>query len=199
SSNRNRAAQLLGDGRVDTALAQSNSLNAAAYAIVPAAQSKLLIGGAFTTSVHCIGRLRTDGTLDSSFFAGLGANAAIYTVAQHTNATIVVGGDFTTFNNNPRSRVARLQSDGTLDGTFLPASVTSAVQCVAIQLDGKVLIGGDFTRVAGMNRGHLARLMADGSLDMSFSTNGGANGTVYAIVLQLDGKAIVGGEFTSID
>jgi hypothetical protein len=61
--------------------------------------------------------------------------------------------------------------------------------------DGKVLIGGEFTSVNGTNQNSIARLNADGSLDSSFNPGTGANGRVFAIALQPDGKVLIGGDF----
>src|SRR5205814_8015444 len=55
-------------------------------------------------------------------------------------------------------------------------------------------IGGDFTVVQGMTRNYIARLNADGTLDSVFNPD--ANGSVHSIVLQADGKILVGGVFS---
>ena len=198
-TNRNRTAQLLANGRLDSPLALSNGINAAVHTILPTTQGRMLIGGAFTIPVQGIGRLRNDGTPDTSFFPGLGANGNVYTIIQQPDGRLIVAGDFNTFNNAPRSRIARLQSDGTLDNSFITGTIaTGAVQCVAVQADGKIVIGGDFIRVNGVDRGHIARLNSDGTLDSSFASGLGANGVVYSLTLQLDGKILVGGGFTSV-
>ena len=110
-----------------------------------------------------------------------------------------MAGDFTSFNDAPRSHIARLQSDGLLDNTFVTGTIsTGAIESVVIQPDGKVVIGGDFTRINEASRGRIARLNADGSLDTSFNPGAGANAVVYALAQQVDGKILVGGGFTSI-
>ena len=47
-----------------------------------------------------------------------------------------------------------------------------------------------------MARNNIARLNTDGTLDTAFNPN--ANGDVYSIAVQADGKILVGGDFTSI-
>ena len=47
-----------------------------------------------------------------------------------------------------------------------------------------------------MARNNIARLNADGTLDTAFDPN--ANGNVYSIAVQTDGKILVGGIFTNI-
>lgn len=54
-------------------------------------------------------------------------------------------------------------------------------------------MGGDFTTVNGQSANTLAVLKADGTMDASFTQN--ADSTVYAILMQADGKAVIGGSF----
>ncbi|RZL04713.1 MAG: hypothetical protein EOO62_20665, partial [Hymenobacter sp.] len=65
---------------------------------------------------------------------------------------------------------------------------------VALQPDGKILVGGYFDTFNGVARGGVLRLNADGSLDPTFAPTGsGLNYDVDAMVLQPDGKVLVGG------
>ena len=91
------------------------------------------------------------------------------------------------------------QAQSALDG-FDP-NANGTIRVVVVQPDGKILIGGDFTTLspnggAAVTRNRIARLNPDGTLDTAFNPN--ANGTVYAIAVQADGKILVGGAFTSI-
>lgn len=72
---------------------------------------------------------------------------------------------------------------------------TEPVRSIAVQPDGKLVIGGDFTSYNGTPRNYLARLNADGSLDLSFNIGTGANGIIYSVYLQPDGKIVAGGDF----
>ena len=68
---------------------------------------------------------------------------------------------------------------------------------VAPTSDGGAFVGGDFHRIAGQQRNYFAHLKADGTLDEAFPATGMFNGhgSVYAVLLQSDGKLIVGGAF----
>ena len=92
-------------------------------------------------------------------------------------------GYFTTFNTVARGRIARLNTDGSLDTTFVPTGTgfgSSAVMVVAVRADGKVYAGGNFTAFNSTGRGGIASLNADGSLDTTFvPTGSGFNGSVY--------------------
>jgi len=66
--------------------------------------------------------------------------------------------------------------------------------------DGKIIIVGQFTNYNGTTSNYIARLNTNGNLDTSFHTGTGIkNGTNYSnavsVVLQSDGKIIVGGYF----
>jgi uncharacterized delta-60 repeat protein len=92
--------------------------------------------------------------------------------------------------------VAALHGQSALDG-FDP-NANGTVYAVVVQPDGKIVIGGDFTTLspnggATVARPYLARLNPDGTLDPAFSPN--ANSIVRSIVLQADGKILVGGDF----
>ena len=92
--------------------------------------------------------------------------------------------------------VAHAQS---LDTAFNPAP-NGLIVAIAVQPDGKILIGGRFTAfgsgAGAVMRHNLARLNRDGSVDTSF--NPGASGIVAALVVQADGKILVGGAFTTL-
>jgi hypothetical protein len=77
------------------------------------------------------------------------------------------------------------------------------VYSLAVQADGKILVGGWFTTLGGQPRNYLGRLNADGTVDSGF--NPGAIGGPYpampgvnSLVVQADGKILVGGSFTTL-
>ena len=94
--------------------------------------------------------------------------------------------------------VARLHPNGKLDTSFVRVpGIVGAAQCAALQHDGKIVIGGSFASVNGIMQRGIARLLPDGSYDSSFVVGTGANMDVGAIVIQPDGKIVMGGIFTS--
>ena len=72
---------------------------------------------------------------------------------------------------------------------------------MAVQADGKVIVGGDFTSFNNFAFHHLVRLNLDGSVDPAFNADTGAsqNGSVHAIVIQPDGRILIGGVFTNVN
>src|SRR2546427_781437 len=90
---------------------------------------------------------------------------------------------------------------GALDLSFNPGTgANNIVNSFAVQTNGQVFIGGLFTTVNGTNINRIARLNADGSLDTSFDPGtGAANYPVRSVVVQPDGKVLIGGEFTAVN
>jgi uncharacterized delta-60 repeat protein len=165
---------------------------------------KIIVGGYFTsfngiTRIN-IARLNSDGSLDISFNPGLGPNSHIYSTTIQADGKIIIGGEFTSYNGIGRNRIARINSDGSIDTTFNPGSGTdSYVNSTDIQGDGKIIIAGAFNTFNAIQKKYLARLNSNGSLDTTFNSGSGLNGKVNTISIQNDGGIIVGGEFTTVN
>ncbi|PTN33783.1 delta-60 repeat domain-containing protein [Desulfonatronum sp. SC1] len=174
-------------------------------ALAVQSDGKILVGGDFTTIAgtgrNRIARLHADGSLDTAFNPGTGATATVQSIAVQSDGKVLVGGDFTSYNGTSRNRIARLNTDGSLDPSFNPGSGVeppdSAVYALAIQSDGKVVIGGLFTTVGGITRNNIARLNIDGSLDPTFNPGTGTDALIWDLTVQSDGKVLVGGNFTT--
>jgi len=73
----------------------------------------------------------------------------------------------------------------------------SFINSKSIQSDGKVIVGGNFSTYQGLSANRIIRLNSDGSRDNSFDIGTGFVGvTVSTIVIQFDGKIVIGGVFT---
>ena len=204
---RNRIGRLLADGSLDADFNPGASNVVYALAVQP--DGKILVGGDFTglgggtgtTTRHRIGRLQPDGTLDATFNPG--ANDVVRTLLVQADGQILVGGFFTALGGGTgttlRSRIGRLEVDGAVDATFNPGT-NQGVHAMTEQPDGQILVAGAFTGLgAGTGstpRSRIGRLHRDGLLDVAFDP--GANGRVLAMVVQPDGKVVVGGGFTTL-
>ena len=71
----------------------------------------------------------------------------------------------------------------------------SLITTAAAQSDGKIIVSGDFSFL-GPATTNVVRLMADGTKDPSFNSTIGTNGMVQRILVQNDGKIILGGVFS---
>lgn len=79
-----------------------------------------------------------------AFNSGIGAYP-INDVAIQLDGKILIAGDFTSYNGTSITRVARLNTNGSLDVSFNPGSgLDRKVFTIAAQSDGKIVIGGWF-------------------------------------------------------
>lgn len=166
---------------------------------------RIVIGGQFNglgnDSRCCLARLNSDGSLDTTFQADAPVNwSYVATILVQPDGKLLVGGLFASLAGQPRSNIARLSADGTVDAAFNPGA-NQTVYCMAIQPDGKILVGGDFTTLAGQDCNRLGRLNPDGTWDATFSAanSGPTEGYLSSILLQPDGRVLVGGTFSLLD
>jgi len=169
---------------------------------------KVLASGFFTkvgsASRSGVARINADGSVDATFNPGTGASTTnglphtVDTCVLQRDGRVILGGRFQKFNNVTRSYLARLNSDGSLDGTYTPV-VDDIVVALALQPDGKLLIGGEFFSVNGTSRNHVARLNTNGSLDTDFDPGSGLDASPHAFAVQTNGAVIIGGQFTSVN
>jgi uncharacterized delta-60 repeat protein len=197
-------ARMLANGTLDPSFATGTNINNTVRAIAVQGDGKLVIGGDFTsyntTNRNRIARLRADGSLDTSFNPGTGADNSVNAIALQPDGKILIGGSFATVNGTNRASIARLNTDGSLDGSFTPGTgAVSWVNAIALQPDGGILIGGPFTTYNGTSRRGIARLYANGLLDTNFNPGTGTENWVNSVVLLSGGKVAIGGIFTNFN
>jgi uncharacterized delta-60 repeat protein len=201
---RKSIARLNIDGTLDSVF---NTLNSSRSNIVNAIEfqstNKIILGGQFGYTIGNkyfpnLVRLNTNGIVDTSFSSGTGPNAWVNCMVKQIDEKIIIGGNFTTYNGISRSKIARINSNGSLDLSFNPGlGANGEILSISLQPDGKIIIGGYFTSYNGIICSNLARINADGSIDATFNLGTNLLGYVHSISLQFDGKIIVGGDFTS--
>ena len=201
---RRRIARLHTDGSVDTSFNPGGGADDTISAIAVQSDEKVVVGGRFTRmgnrNRNGIARLNQNGAVDTAFNPGAGADNPVLALAIDGDGSILIGGDFTTYNNVARSRVARLNPNGSLDAGFSPGNgANGAVQALAVQPDAKIIVAGDFSEFDNQQANFIVRLHPNGTRDDSFQTAGGPNGFVHAVAVQPDGKIVIGGAFTSVD
>ena len=205
-TSRDLVARLDSDGALDSGFAPPAGTNNLVRCMALPSGGDVLIGGTFTqygvVGRDRLARVDSSGALVSTFpSSGSGASGEVAAMAVLGDGDILIGGYFAQYNATGKADLARLNSDGTLDGAFPAAAVApdSAVLALASLGTGKILIGGTFTFYGGVGRNRIARLNADGSLDAGFDPGLGADNDVWAIAVQGDGKILIGGDFTSYD
>jgi len=213
------------DGSLDTTFSFSTDYNGVT-AVASAPGGKLIVAAGKTvygvsSSIHQINdilRVNADGSIDSSFGPAQSTDGAeVRMISVNADGTIFVGGRFTAFNGQPNYGLVRLLANGALDPNFGPLTMTCSAKPFAgdggcgiwqappvIDTNGEILIAGDFVSVNGVNLPGVARLGADGTVDTTFNPSGftpfvdgiGRVRPVRGLVIQSDGKIVIGGRFT---
>src|SRR5438270_6266072 len=140
------------------------------------------------------------GQLDVAFAPNPGTDDSVNAVVPQPDGKVIVAGRFSAANGVPRNRIARFNSNGSLDTSFDPGiGPDGDIFAAILQPDGRIVVAGRFTMFSGSPRNRIARLNVDGSVDPTFGLSGGINNTPFALALQKDGRIIVGGQFSQVD
>ena len=138
----------------------------------------------------------TSGPLKATSPTGAGASGASFTVVpMKADVTVTV---------TPAGPISACGAPTlTASANTKPFALTGSgvggfPRVAALQPDGKILVGGYFDSYNGTTRGGVLRLNANGTLDPTFAPTGsGIDYYVDALVLQPDGKVLIGGKFTT--
>jgi uncharacterized delta-60 repeat protein len=189
---------------------------------------KIIAVGTFTSingtpTPRGIARLNANGTVDTSFNAGgtgIDSNSRIISCAVQSDGKILLGGGFIfSYNGATTRNMIRLNSDGTLDTSFVyPYTFNpnrfGSIHKIVLQPDGKILVTGNNSMSVdafgnAIGQPHIFRLNSDGSLDTTFTTTflesyfrdtnfcSTCINPIQNIVLQPDGKIIIVGVFVN--
>jgi uncharacterized delta-60 repeat protein len=180
---------------------------------------KILMGGYFNganglggQARNCMARVEVDGRVDRTLNLNIGTDTIpfvsnnVVAIAVQPDGKILIGGTFTSVLGATRHRIARLNTDGTLDPAFDPNATgeffpyDTSVNTIAVQADGKILVAGKFSNIGGQPRNCMARLDPTTGLADSFDPdpNKNINTSVNSILVQPDGKILVCGQFAFI-
>jgi uncharacterized delta-60 repeat protein len=184
-------------------LVELGALNAT-ITVVNRPRQSFLCAAAFTLALtlpHLTGAAApTPGQVDQTFVPAPGTDNIINVVVPQPDGKVIAAGRFSTANAVARNRIARFNSDGSLDGSFDPRTGPDGeVFAAVLQPDGRVVIAGNFTMFNGVPHNRVVRLNADGSVDSTFGFSNGINNTPLSLALQDDGRIIVGGQFSQVD
>ncbi len=240
-------ARLLTDGTLDPAFTGPGAAAAGSFmlptggaagdsganAITLQPDGKIIVaGGCFNGGANydfCIARLHPNGSRDASFVGPGGTGNGFFplsigassdfanAVALQSDGKIVLAGQCAGVTNTDFC-VARLNSDGTFDASFvgpngngngkffLPIGPKEdGAHAIALQPDGKIVLAGTCTNSTDVEEFCVARLYADGSLDIGFDgpgvagngkftfAVGGVSDEARSLLLQPDGNIVIGG------
>jgi uncharacterized delta-60 repeat protein len=205
--NQGRLAKINPEKEYDTGyLSAGVGFDNSVYKVISLEDEKTIVCGNFKRFngefASRITRLSQDGSLDYTFNTGkLGANNLIKNAVLQTDGKIILGGNFTKYNEKDVNRIVRILPDGEIDNTFnIGTGLNVQVYTLTIQSsDQKIIVAGNFTKYNGESVGRIIRLLPDGSRDISFNVGLGADGIIEVVILQPDGKILVGGHFNSFN
>lgn len=201
---RNRVA------RLTSALTSDTSFNPPAFYgtvhdVLEQGDGKVYVSGAFfgitgnAGAGYAVFRLNSNGSLDSSFtFDAVPQGIEhVLAMALQPDGKLLIAGNFTaTVGSEQRRRIARLNTDGSVDLSFQGPTLNDGVLDMAVQPDGRIVIAGPFTGVGLGN--DIARLHADGSVDTTFSPLLDPDNLVRSVAVQADGGVLFAGDFVTI-
>ena len=202
NTTKNNIARINYDGSIDKSFDTGTGLDNAVLAIATQSDKKFIAGGSFTSydgiPQNRIIRFNADGTKDKSFNIGKGFDDTVNCLLIQPDGKTIIGG------KSEYGLLTRINTDGTPDTSFSRLAFESSsklyfeiyIKALALQDDGKIIVGGNFGKYGGLSQEYLVRLNANGSKDDSFNIGKGFNGTVNSILVQPDGKVIVGGNFS---
>lgn len=151
----------------------------------------------FNTFYDGLAVVNNTGDIDESLRINFSVTeqGGVFDTAQQPDGKIVLAGEFQYAENEVRRSVVRYHADGSLDLSFDPMRNISVAQSIAPQPDGKILVAHGGASIL------LQRLNPDGSIDTSFtppfvafSASIQARTRIQVVLLQPDGKILVGGK-----
>lgn len=165
-----------------------NGANGSINDAIQMPDGKLVLVGTFTSfngiSRNRVVRINLDGSVDDTFDIGTGADDEISSVTYNaTTNKLLVGGTFKNFNGQPRTGVAMLDADGTLNASFTFPILSGGIVSFAAQLNnGKIVVTGTFNQYRNILRQGFMILNADGTLASGYNNTGVFQGTVEKMI-----------------
>ena len=194
--------RLEASGAVDSTFSNVATNNGSIIDLHVRQDGKIIVAGVFqslnATPVGAIGLLNQDGTPDFSFNSGnAGANATVYSIEPLPNGKILIGGVFSSFNGVEHQRVARLNQDGTLDGSLVnnPTLVLAQIEDTSVLNDGRILLANTQSTVIP---GALL-LNNDGTTDTTTEYVVSSGGRVRRMLVLSTGKIMIAGQFNYVN
>lgn len=219
---RRQATVLVADN--DFILAPAQGVAGVVNAFAPGPGGSVYVAGEYT-AVHGVARrgvarLLANGTVDPAFDPAIGPDGSVTALATQPDGRPLIAGEFGSVGGRPRTQLARLNTDGSLDETFNAGDgpywvgtgrdEPGRILALAVQPDGKILVGGRFSVFNRESALCLVRLEPNGRPDPAFRANLVASpagdrtwplfpsmdaNAVRALALQPDGRILVGGQF----
>lgn len=151
-------------------------------------------------NVNHIARLNIDGSLDETFLVGKGFNNYTDKILKLSDNSLIITGAFTKYNNQPINRIAKINTDGTLDPNFSsPLNINQDINVLAIEKlsDDKIVVAYSYVQRFGNSSyyySYLSVLNPNGSVYRTIALNRYQYG--FSLFVTSDDKIYAGGDFS---
>jgi uncharacterized delta-60 repeat protein len=192
------------DGTIDETFSVGVGFDGTINTIAVQSDAKILVGGDFSNysgeSYSRIIRLNYDGSIDETFNIGNGFDYTVNSITIQDDNKILVGGGYNTYNGLEYRGLIRLNTDGSVDGTFnigggfIDDGSTGTINKININpSDNKILVAGSFISYSGVSCSNIIKLNLGGSIDETFNNSKQFQYPLNTITIQNDNKILVGG------
>ena len=128
--------------------------------------------------------INDDLTIDQSINIGTGFTGVYYTgesMVEQPDGKLIFTGSFTDYNGTAASKIIRLNSDFTVDTSFVYGSgfagaTFNYTQGCKVDSNGSIVVTGLFDSYNGTPSSRIARLLSNGTIDPSFAIGSGFSG-----------------------
>jgi uncharacterized delta-60 repeat protein len=197
----NRIVRLNLNGTIDTTFSIGTGLDGPGYVVKQLANGQVVVGGNFATYNGTarlrLVRINSNGSIDTSFNVGAGLDNTCYAIEEQSDGSLIAAGAFTSYSGSVANRIARINTNGTLNGTFT-GTANNIIYALKTLTTGYTLVGGTFT---SFNNNVSASMIvkitgSTGAFDPTFATSSVvSNPDVRAIAALTNGQIMVGGAF----
>jgi hypothetical protein len=146
-------------------------------------------------------RLNSDLTNDTTFSTGTGFNSVLFdgeSIIEQGDGKIIATGSFTSYNGTSANRIIRINSDGSIDPSFVYGTgFNSFTQGGAIDSNGSIVITGFFSSYNGTSSPRIIRILSNGLVDPSFVYGSGFNNTTIDVLINPDNGMYILGYFST--
>jgi len=151
------------NGSVDTSFQSPYGINTTIFSVKPSVvnEGKYYVGGSNITGFSPpFQRLNSDGSVDTTFSGITTMAGNVVDFVELSDGSLILIGTFTTINGTARSRIAKLNSNGTLNTTFqVGTGFNNIVYNIKLSPDeSSIFVGGTFTQYSGAATTRLVKL-----------------------------------------
>lgn len=173
-----------------TGNASNYNINNTVRKTIRTSNGTLFLAGDFTSfegiTTNRLVKILPTGLIDTTFRNNMmsgttskGFNSVVRTIEVDSLGRILAGGAFATFNGVSRNGLARLNSNGTLDGTFnVGAGFNGPINVIKQLSNGNYLIAGEFTSYNGTSVNRVVILNNSAAIVSTWGT-GFDNGAIW--------------------